>query len=326
MKKITKIIISIIITVVLIAFLLSQINITDLFLILSKTQLHALLLGFILYLVSYILRTLRFKILFKNEISFRDFFSIVSVYNMITSTLPMRTGEFSFVYLLKRRNVSGTRAIAILFFCRVFDIIVISLLFIISLHFVKTLADSIKNANLIIIPFLVSLILILMFLMFFGKKFILYFKKTIKFLRLNNIRLVVYVLSKTDKTIGNFRSLRNLRNISQTIIFSILIWLSQAFMVYVLLNYSGITINFWSALSILTISGFTFLLPIQGISNFGTLEGVWTLVFISLGASTTVAISSSFALHLIIILYYVILGLFGLTQIKKFKIKEAIKS
>ena len=58
-------------------------------------------------------------------------------------------------------------------------------------------------------------------------------------------------------------------------------------------------------------------LPLRGFAGFGTTEGVIAAVFIGFGISVDSAILTGFGLHLIMLLFQIIFGLFGLLTFKK---------
>lgn len=93
MKKIIAKLSAIVITVVLVALLLSQISIGDVAKTLTSIESIYLVIGFILYLCSYFFRALRFHILLNNKDSIKHLFSIVCAHNMANNILPARTGE-----------------------------------------------------------------------------------------------------------------------------------------------------------------------------------------------------------------------------------------
>jgi hypothetical protein len=64
----------------------------------------------------------------------------------------------------------------------------------------------------------------------------------------------------------------------------------------------------------LAFTAFCNMFPIQSIASFGTIELPWAWALISLSASKDAAIASGFSLHIIIILYSVALGLYGVKK------------
>jgi len=78
----------------------------------------------------------------------------------------------------------------------------------------------------------------------------------------------------------------------------------------------GLDLMMWVVILGSTFSIISTLLPIQGIGGFGTSEIAWALAFITLGLSKEVAISSGFGIHILIVVYFLILGSFGIFIIK----------
>jgi len=100
-ENISKIL-AVVITIALVAILLSQIRIADVIATLAGIDPLYLIAGFVLYVCSYFFRALRFHILLNGEVGLWDLFNIVCVHNMMNNILPARTGELSYIYLLKR--------------------------------------------------------------------------------------------------------------------------------------------------------------------------------------------------------------------------------
>ena len=73
---------AIVITIALVAILLSQIQISDIITTLAGINPLYLIAGFVLYVCCYFFRALRFHILLNREIGIRDLFNIVCVHNM----------------------------------------------------------------------------------------------------------------------------------------------------------------------------------------------------------------------------------------------------
>lgn len=160
---------AIVITVVLVAILLSQISIGDIAKTLLSINPIYLVIGFILYLCTYFFRALRFHILLNKKVSIKDLFTIVCVHNMVNNILPARTGELSYIYLLQKyHNKKVGEGTATLFVARVFDFISISLLFFISALMIQDLPDIIIKGVWVIAFFMVLIVISLIVLLYFG--------------------------------------------------------------------------------------------------------------------------------------------------------------
>lgn len=127
----------IVITVILVAILLSQIELIYVFKAVKNISPIWLIIGFILYNFCYFFRALRFHILLDRKISIKDLFFIVSLHNMTNSLLPARTGELSYIYLVKKSgDISTTKGVATLAIARVLDFVTITIIFIVSIFFI----------------------------------------------------------------------------------------------------------------------------------------------------------------------------------------------
>lgn len=281
------------ITIVLVFFLLSQIRIYDFIIILSKINLFYLFLAFIPYVCAYFLRALRFYILLNREISVKDLFSIVCLHTFMNNILPARTGELTYIYLLKLRNRRISEGIATLAFARFFDFISISLLFIISSFFVGLLKEFMM---LICVTFLI--ITCISCFTFMSKK---------------------YLPRKIEEIIDNFMHVRKSGKLKQLMVVSILVWISLYSAVYFIVISINLNLTFFEVLFASTFAIITTILPIQGIGGFGTTEGGWCIGFIAIGLTKDVAISTGFVFHIIILAYSVILGFYSFSQIIMFK-------
>lgn len=309
--------VSILIGTIFVGILLTQIKVDDVVLTLSKISPDFFVLGFILYTISYILRSLRFKILLNGKIGFMNLFSIVCVHNMANGILPARTGELSYIYLVKKNGISTGEGIASLMIARVFDIIAVSLLFFISAIAVRQLPTMILNILWIIAGFLVIIIIFLVSFVYRGEKFVGVIERLTERLSLGRLRIISFLLKKAKETTKNFETIKSKRTVLYSFLISILIWYSLYLMVYVLLEAMGLNLTLWVVILGSTFSVISTLLPIQGIGGFGTYECSWALAFMALGISKEAAIASGFAVHIIGFVYFLILGIFGLMATRK---------
>jgi len=305
---------SIIITIVLVYILLTQIELGDIFNVLFSIQTHWIILGFILYILSYFFRALRFQILLNEKISIKDLFSIVCVHNMVNNIIPARMGELSYIYLTKKRGISTVDGIATLMIARIFDVIVISFLFFVSILCVRE--SPISSALLIIAAFLILIILFSLSLVYWREKFMGIIEGIILRLNLNRFHIVRLLLKKSRGITECFKAIKSERVILYSSLFSILIWVSLYLVDYILLRGMGLNLTIGAVILGSTLSIFTTILPVQGLMGFGTIEGGWAIGFMATGISKEVAIVSGFGVHIILIIYVLILGGCGLQSIK----------
>ncbi|MEA3254630.1 MAG: lysylphosphatidylglycerol synthase transmembrane domain-containing protein, partial [Candidatus Altiarchaeota archaeon] len=298
------------------AILLSQIDVRYLFIVISSISPAHLLLGFILYSLCYLFRTLRFALILNKKVNLKDLFLIVCVHNMANYLLPARTGEFSYVYLLKKsQGIRGSEGVATLMLARIFDVISISLIFFTSVFMVRSLPPIVSNAISGVAFSLLFIVLFLVYLLYYGNRFTVLITGVCSKLNLLRFHLVDFLLEKLKEIVGNLSSIRSKKTVFYFFIYSIFIWSSLYSMIYVLLDGMSIHLGTWVVILGSTFAILTGILPVQGLGGFGTYEGAWAVVFIPLGISKETAIASGFAVHILFLLYSMILGSLGLHRL-----------
>jgi len=308
---------AVIITITFVAILLSQIEVSNVITTLAGIDPLYLIAGFVLYVCSYFFRTLRFHILLNREVRIKDLFNIVCVHNIANNILPARTGELSYIYLLKKlHNKKTGEGVATLMVARVFDFITISCLFSISALIIQDLPEMIVKVVWVIALFMILIVIFLIILLYFGILFLNLAKKFFRIFNSEKKQIIDYLLRKGEETVESFERIKSSGRVIEIIIVSMGIWLSLYSVNYILVTAMNINLSFFMVLLASTFSIFTTILPIQGIGGFGTLEGGWAVGFITVGLTKEIAISSGFAYHVIVYLYFLVLGCIGLLSIK----------
>jgi uncharacterized protein (TIRG00374 family) len=305
-------IVAVIITIVLLALLFSQINLEDVITTLKNINPMYLIAGFILYTCSYFFRAWRFHILLNREVRIKDLFDIECVHNAMNNLLPARTGELSYVYLLKKMNNKTIGdGVATLVVARIFDFIALIILFFIAVVVIIAIPKIIMDALWIIAFFAIFLLIVLVLLLTKGKKFVTGVQKTAERLHWEKNPVIHYLIRKGFETVDSLDKIQMKKSIGPLITSSLLIWGFNYVVIYLLM----MGMNFQISILLVVLGGtfilLTTVLPIQGIAGFGTTETIWTLVFVPLGLSLDQAIISGFCYHIVIILYFTILGLYG---------------
>jgi len=309
--------IAVILTIGLVAFLLTQIPIADIPAILGGINPFYMLGGFVLYTGSYLFRALRFRVLLSHQIGINDLFSIACVHNMANSILPARTGELSYIYFVKKiHNIPAGEGIATMVVARIFDFITISGVFFISALLVAELPAVISNAFSGIAILAILLMFLLVLLVYRGQGLMGKIEWITIKLNLNNSRIAGFLLKKGDEATASFDAIHSRKIILSSFALSVLIWGSNYLMTYILVSEMGINISVWGILLGATFTVFLNLVPIPSISGLGAHEGIWTLAFMALGVSKWLAISSGFGYHILIIIYYMVLGCYGLIAMR----------
>ncbi len=323
--KLLKLLLGIIITILLAILLVSQIQMSDLIKTLTGINPWYIILGFILYFFSYIFRAFRFYILLNQGVRLKNLFDIVCVHNMVNSILPARTGELSYIYILKKNHNKNTgEGIATLFVSRIFDIVSISILFFMSALIIRDLPEIIMKAIWIIMFFLIFITFFLIAFLCRGGNFLNIFRSLFVRFNLGSKYFTDYLLRKGDETVKSFNKIKSKTILFWTFMLSILIWISNYFIIYMLLRSMDVFLPLQIVVLGATFVLLTSVLPIQGLAGFGTTELVWTAVFVPLRLPLEIAVISGFSYHIIIIVYYLILGIYGMTSIIKDNKKSTI--
>jgi hypothetical protein len=231
---------------------------------------------------------------------------------MMNNLLPARTGELSYIYLLKKGSKRTTgEGIATLVVARVFDIICIITLFFLATFFTQNLPQIIISTIWIIGLLLILFIAFLAFLLH-SKHPLIYLKQFFHKYQLDQHKIGIFLLNKGTETVNCLDKIRNRWIYSSIFLISLPIWFTNYLMVFFLMRGMNLNLPFQVVVLGSTFSLISTLLPFNGIAGFGTQEGFWVLIFVPLGLTLDSAIISAFIVHIVIIMYYVILGVFSI--------------
>jgi hypothetical protein len=315
-KFLTKVI-AVIITIILLALLFTQINLGDVILTIKGLNPIYLIAGFILYTCSYFFRAWRFHILLNKEVSIKDLFNIGCVHNLMNNLLPARTGELSYIYLLKKHHKRTIgEGIATLVVARIFDFIALGILFFGALFTVNDVPPIIMDALWIIALIVITLFFLLGMILYRGRSFINLIDTATKLIHLENNKIAIYCLQKGFETADSLEKINVKKIFVPMVAFSILIWVFNYAMGYLVLVAMRVILPIQVIVLGMTFTLLSTTLPIYGILGFGTNEGFWTLVFVPLGMTVQMAILSGFTYHIILIIDYLILGCIGYFSLK----------
>lgn len=322
-KNIFYILLSFIVSVILIWFLLSKIEIKDLFEIFSKIYYPAFLAFVVIALTSALLRAWRYKwLLHPSSISWGNIFLVTFVRNLFVDLFPARIGSLSYIYILNRRlNFSFEAATSTFVVSFVFDFLTLSPFLIFSIFFVGFGNTALSSISLLVIStiffFLVFIILwkITQLSVFMLKIYRLFLKS----IRLKEKKWAKVSTEKIRLTIEDIKQIKK-RKIYWPIFFlSLGIRLAKYGSLYLLLfsllkshGFSLKTLSFCKTILGTTGAEMTGALPIKGIAGFGTWESAWALTFKLMNFEPSLAIMSGIGIHLITNLFEYFLGIISI--------------
>ncbi|RMA92498.1 lysylphosphatidylglycerol synthase transmembrane domain-containing protein [Hydrogenothermus marinus] len=243
------------------------------------------LIAFLLYLLSYITRTIRWILVLK----IKDFLKLfkITVYNTVFNIfLPFRTGEFSFFYMMKKENINFSESIIPFLTVRLFDGFSLLIFFFISFLIFKEYSIALSIFTLIVSPFLIAL-----------------FFKIISIIKL--------------KKLEKFKSV----NINLTFIFKLYILsiftLFFKFLSFYFILPKNIKLSLSELFFASSAGDLTTVLPIHGLAGIGTYEGGFAGVLLLIGIDKELALLSSVFVHIFILFSSFLLSLICFLFLRK---------
>ena len=295
------------ITALLVAFLWRFIDPKQLSEMLAATRLDLCLAGLGLWVLLYSARTMRF-VLLAPRTPWLSMYCIASLHNFLLRLLPMRTGDLSWAFLVRRAGSAGLgESLLNLLLLRVLDILCVLVFF--SLALVVDLysgdgvftGDSQSGLLLAGVTTVVVLFLVLMMRRFI-KIGVAIFGWFLNALGLMERPGVANIWQKVQNAVSSFSSVRP-RVVWLATLASLACWALTYSVFLVLMRAFGLPVNVSQIVLGATggvISGF---LPIGGIGSFGTLEAGWTLGFVLVGLTRSQAVTSGFGVSLVTFAY-----------------------
>ncbi|MGQ9609106.1 MAG: lysylphosphatidylglycerol synthase transmembrane domain-containing protein [bacterium] len=323
MTKIQKYVLSSIIGILLAYLLLSRIDPRDIPRALSGISLVSVLISFFLYTISVFLKALRFKVILSTKIKIFRLFPIVSLYMFFSNILPMRAGELSYVYLLKKEeSTSGVKSFASLIISAFGDILIlIFAMFLVGWHLRKELiaqtndilsylkSNKVSTIGLNHVLVIILVIFLAIFMILLSKR-----KKLDKQSRISN-----EIKAKVTEVINEIKYVKFDKKFLIIVLLSFLIILFRFLTQWYIVKSMNLAIGIWE-FSFAILFGVLFsLIPIHGPAGIGTVEAPYVLSLVYLEVPKNDAITSGFVLHILIILFTIILGIYGIFNLKILK-------
>ncbi len=308
MRRFYKIL-SLIISLIVAYFLLRQVSVEDIQVVLANIKLEFLFAATFLYIGMNFGRVCRFYFLLQKKIDFPKLFNIGFAHALISSIMPARTGELSYIYYIRKSGkVELGNNIASLFVSRVFDALVVIILMLLSLMFIS---QDVSNIQQVIVLSLIGLVLVLVLfiaIVIWQSKIIWLLGFIFSLLRLNNISWGNKILGKFQEAIISVGQVRQPRLFLQTAGFTALIWLLNSSQFLAIALGFGLEMNFWQAVFIGGLPALAGIVPFYTVGNVGLYEGSIVLGLALLGFNKEIAIGFSFILHATQILITLIPG------------------
>lgn len=278
------------VSILLLILILLNLDFSKLKDFLFKADILFLVLSFFIYVFSFFFRALRWKIMIEN-ISLKRLFSVVAIHTLSNNVYPARSGELSFIYLLKDFNKSFIASVLLV--ARLTDILCIALLFCLSLFFL-----TVNNNYWFFLPVIMCLILLILCSVIFAERL---------------LPSKGYIGKIKNFVIDMKNALFDLeKKLLPIFICSFIIWIVKYIAFYFLaisiFKSFGFTISFWQLVFGVSFSELTTVLPFHNIGGFGTFEAGWAGAYIILGFHRKLAVTSGFIFHSLLLIFSALLG------------------
>ena len=317
----TKVLFPTAVAVIVCYFLLGEIEIQRIPDTLGRAPVLALIVGFVLYSLLVWSKALRFRELLELDVPVGQLAPILALHTFWGNLLPMRSGDLSYIYLMKRREgVDETKSVASLMLASIIDLMTL-LAFMVGTGWLlrSSLVGELSYTILFVAPLMMFCALAILLstactapnaciaIASYCAKPLLHFEK----------RPIKWFVDKCLNVIHELTHIRFDRRFSKIWGYSLLgLGIRFGFQCY-LAREMGIDVSVVRLTFALAFTSIFNLLPVQSVGNFGTVEFPFAWVLMRFGTQKELAIVTGFSLHLIILLYCIPLGIYGLFKIPR---------
>lgn len=283
----------------------------------------ALALGLILHICTYLLRSVRFRLLIHSaRPSLGSLFEIVTVHNLMNHILPFRAGELSYVYLIRSlHGVPVPEGLGTLAICRIMDLMAFALFYpiaIILLYFQGFAFPSYVWIVLwTVVPLFFFLAALLVVLALRGKALVGFLRRLARRSPGSGSGPTDRILDKLEEIASSFEHLGARKVYLGAFLLSLAILGIIYLAVYILLAGMGYPMQMLLVIFCSTLASLGQLLPLYSFGGFGTLEAGWTVGCVMAGFSKEMGMASGLSFHIIVLGYVLVMGLYGLARIGK---------
>jgi len=321
--------------VFLVYYLLNQIDIEDIKSAFINIYTPSLIIGLILIFSIDFFRAYRAKILIgSGRIRIVDMFLVSLIRNGFNMVLPARTGELSYIYVLKRKFKFPVEiGISTLMIALVFDLVIVFSMIVISIIIVgiNKYAVSSTSVILIAVALLISSLLVLFYLSKFVGLFIKIFDRILSKYRVSKSKVIQNIYKKLVETNKNIELIKKRGIYWKVYLISvpsrILKYAAYYFLIHAVLKPMGFGFNdlsYWVIILATAAAEISAVLPTHSLAGLGTYQGVFALAFIMLGFGKEISIIVGFSYHIINLIFTIAWCLIAIVilSLPVYRIKE----
>ena len=307
----------------LLYYLLNQVSLADIIKAFLGIYKPSLIIGLILMFSIDYFKAYRSKILIGSDrIGIGDMFVVSLIRNAFNMVLPARTGELSYIYVLKRKfRFPVEIGVSTLMVALIFEVVVVFLMVIISIIIVGINRYAISSTSVILIA--AGLFIIALLILVFLYKIIRFFTKIFNWIisktRIGKNKAVQYIYKKLVDTNENIKIIQKRKIYWKVFLASvatrILKFTSYYFLIHAILKPMGYEfgdLSYWVIFLATVAAEISAVLPTHALAGFGTYEGAFALAFVALGFSSKISIIVGFNYHIINLIFTVTLGIIAM--------------
>lgn len=301
---------SLVFPAVFFVYIINKINFRELYSVLNNLSLKWYFFGFAVFSLHQIMITLKFSVLMPGrKMNLFQLFQIQALYIFMNYILPFKTGEFSYLFFLKKYSkASMAEGVTSLFVSRVLDVLTL-ILFWVALYSVRDKVfvniPTFQNPVKLLFLILFAIVVVMFFLIGILPKFLERKKKESHVFRSFLLRLV-----------EGFKAVHNVRSYMLILLLSGLMYMCIFWSFGIIVRSVGYSVGIWQAIAI---SLFALLGRIvQGVGNFGSHEAAWTGALLLIGFPQKEALLIALSSHFIIITYILFWAAFSYMGLEVF--------
>ena len=308
----------------LVYYLLSQINLADLKSAFLGVYIPALVIGLVIMFCVDFFKAYRQQILVASkDVRFVDMFLVSLIRNAFVMVLPARTGELSYVYVLRRKfKIPIGIGVSTLMVGLIFDLIIVFSMIIIAIIIVGLNRYDISSTAVVLIA--AGMLAVTLVLLFFLSKFVGLFVKLgawllKRFEKLNNSKVFMWIYDRLVETNHNIVLIQKRRVYWKVYLLSvatrIMKFTSYYFLIYATLQPMGYTLSdlsYWVIFLATVAAELSAVLPTHALLGFGTYEGAFALAFVALGFSKELSIIVGFNYHIYNLIFTITWGIIAM--------------
>lgn len=312
-RKLVWRLVGLVLSITIALVLLREVDLNSFAEMATRVPLWSLAAAFVCYLLLNFFRLLRFRTLLERpDIPFETLYPIVLYHNFLVRVLPLKTGEISYVVLLRQHlNQPLREGVSSLISSRLFELFMVIVIGGGALLLETDLVTLPPGVALLIV--LVGGLLYLAALYYSGP--LLHLAARIigqMGVRLGRPRLTAWADDKLNVLAGPFDRIGHPRVFTSTLFTSFFTYGMSALFYIVLLAALGVNVSPGAMIGMVSIVMLAEALPLATISGLGMIEGGWTFGLVTLaGYDIGQAASIGFFLHGCQIVAAVLTGLLG---------------